>query len=135
MSADAAPPEWSASPVWRRARLRRALRAALPTLGLAAVLAVGCVAWVEARAEAALYAVGTDTQVEQQNTDGEAIFIAMVSPAASEAADVTLAEARRVEGSLPWAVALGALALLATWAGAARPGAPGARSAQALAVR
>lgn len=135
MSADAAPIDWSASPVWRRARLRRALRAALPTLVVAAVVAVGCVGWVEARAEAALYAVGTNTEVEQQNTDGEAIFIATASPAASEAADVTLAEARRIEGSLPWAVALGALALLAAWAGAARPGASGARPAQALAVR
>ncbi len=133
MSAAAA--DWSASPVWRRARLRRAARSALPLLLAGALTAGLTLAWVEARAEAALLALGTDTQVEHQNTDGEAIFIAAQSPSASAAVDQTLAEARTLEGRLPWGIALTALTFGAMWVGRIRPVRGTSRTAQALAVR
>lgn len=133
MSAAAA--DWSASPVWRRARLRRAARSALPLLLAGALTAGLTLAWVEARAEATLLALGTDTQVEHQKTDGEAIFVAAQSPSASAAVDQTLAEARTLEGGLPWGIALTALTFGAMWVGRIRPVRGSTRSAQALAVR
>lgn len=133
MSAAAA--DWSTSPVWRRARLRRAARSALPLLLLGVAAAALAVAGVESRAEATLLAVGTHTQLGQHQGDGEATFVAAPSPAAAEAVDQTLAEAQAVEGRLPWGIGLAALSLGALWVGRVRPERGGARPAQALAVR